>query len=314
MSWLLNKPPKFYFFLYLGSIFIFAIFYSLFKLQFYHSSLKYEPQFVEYSDQVAKAITKDIIKNYKEGIPLINIPEAANKERIDWNGRYFSNLSALHIAYVKCTDDGDITMCLAGELHDVETKTVHIFVSNLVITPPLIRQGQDDKETEVIQLINKFIPFGYEYNPSIDSIGYKFIRTVSTLIPYDLHLANYYRNGIWSVLLKVEKQDSWPPGFSPDDILILFHGNRFILNIEVAEQLSELVQTYRGSPNNTTDNFLRMLYLSAITITTVGYGDIVPVTNWTRGLVAIEAVWGIIIIGLFLNSLADKIRLQNHNQ
>jgi voltage-gated potassium channel Kch len=50
-----------------------------------------------------------------------------------------------------------------------------------------------------------------------------------------------------------------------------------------------------------------MLYFSAMTITTVGFGDIVPISDRTRLLTAAEAVSGIIVIGLFLNSLAQQI-------
>jgi hypothetical protein len=35
----------------------------------------------------------------------------------------------------------------------------------------------------------------------------------------------------------------------------------------------------------------------------VGYGDIVPLTACARSLVAIEAVAGVVLIGLFINSL-----------
>ena len=52
--------------------------------------------------------------------------------------------------------------------------------------------------------------------------------------------------------------------------------------------------------------FGRMLYLSAVTITTVGYGDIVPLTNVARSAVAAEAMLGIVAIGLFLNALAHE--------
>jgi hypothetical protein len=48
-------------------------------------------------------------------------------------------------------------------------------------------------------------------------------------------------------------------------------------------------------------SFLRMLYFSAATITTVGFGDIVPTTNTVRAVVALEAILGIILIGTFVN-------------
>ncbi len=60
----------------------------------------------------------------------------------------------------------------------------------------------------------------------------------------------------------------------------------------------------KGVGSEIEGNFWRMFYLSAVTITTVGYGDIVPVTTATRLLVSLEAILGIVLIGLFLNSLA----------
>ena len=56
------------------------------------------------------------------------------------------------------------------------------------------------------------------------------------------------------------------------------------------------------------DDFLTMLYFSAVTITTLGFGDIVPVTGMSRFTVGIEATWGIFVVGLFLNSLAYEFR------
>lgn len=66
---------------------------------------------------------------------------------------------------------------------------------------------------------------------------------------------------------------------------------------------------YLSSDNK--GNFNRMFYLSAITIATVGFGDIVPVSNRARLSVALEAILGIIMIGLFLNSLSNRINLKS---
>lgn len=52
--------------------------------------------------------------------------------------------------------------------------------------------------------------------------------------------------------------------------------------------------------------FTRLLYLSAVTATTVGYGDIVPLTDLARGAVSVEAMLGVVLIGLFLNALAHE--------
>lgn len=54
-------------------------------------------------------------------------------------------------------------------------------------------------------------------------------------------------------------------------------------------------------------SYWRMLYLSAVTITTLGYGDIVPITDRARILVGFEAVFGILLAGFFLNSISHKV-------
>lgn len=78
----------------------------------------------------------------------------------------------------------------------------------------------------------------------------------------------------------------------------------------LSDELNERVQGFwratRGLPTSVSGGFLRMLYFSAMTITTVGFGDIVPITTTARLLVASEAILGIVVIGLFLNSLVQS--------
>ena len=52
--------------------------------------------------------------------------------------------------------------------------------------------------------------------------------------------------------------------------------------------------------------WVRMFYLSAVTITTLGFGDIVPVSDCARFMVATEVVIGVVLIGIFLNALWKK--------
>jgi len=73
-------------------------------------------------------------------------------------------------------------------------------------------------------------------------------------------------------------------------------------------QLLAWEEAWRGFPARSADQYWGFLYLSAVTIATVGFGDIVPVTTRARLWIAAEAVLGIIVVGLFLNSLSFRSR------
>jgi len=64
------------------------------------------------------------------------------------------------------------------------------------------------------------------------------------------------------------------------------------------------LELYAGLGRNVTNNIWRMMYLSSVIITTLGLGDIVPLTGTARVLVAVEAISGIVLAGLFLNALS----------
>jgi len=70
--------------------------------------------------------------------------------------------------------------------------------------------------------------------------------------------------------------------------------------------LLTLADTASGRPWPEQNSFLRMLYFSAVTISTLGYGDIVPVTSRARLLVTLEVILGPLLFGLFLNSLVKE--------
>ncbi len=49
-----------------------------------------------------------------------------------------------------------------------------------------------------------------------------------------------------------------------------------------------------------------MLYFSAVTMSTLGYGDIVPITDRARAVVTLQVILGPLLFGLFLNSLVRE--------
>lgn len=53
------------------------------------------------------------------------------------------------------------------------------------------------------------------------------------------------------------------------------------------------------------DSLPTMIYFSAVTTTTLGFGDIVPITTVARMTVAVQTIMGLVLVGLFLNAIAQ---------
>lgn len=71
-------------------------------------------------------------------------------------------------------------------------------------------------------------------------------------------------------------------------------------------ELNKLIDMYYIHNGRPGSSYLRMLYFSSTTITTLGYGDIVPTSTASRMLTGLQSVLGIVLIGLYLNSIVKK--------
>jgi Ion channel len=81
-----------------------------------------------------------------------------------------------------------------------------------------------------------------------------------------------------------------------------------LLTLPTFNRLTRFYKAAEGDPWYASDRWWRMTYLSEVTVTTLGFGDITPVTGAARAAVALEAMLGIVLIGLFLNSVAQRSR------
>jgi len=79
------------------------------------------------------------------------------------------------------------------------------------------------------------------------------------------------------------------------------------LSTSVRNRIDAFALGIKGRPKYLPHGFIRMFYLSSITITTLGYGDIVPLTSRARLLIALESLLGIMAIGLFLNHVGKRL-------
>ena len=71
------------------------------------------------------------------------------------------------------------------------------------------------------------------------------------------------------------------------------------------------ILTYLPGPkldySKTDGGFISNTYYSVVTITTLGYGDIVPKNSVAQVLATIEVILGVVFIGLFLNALSQQL-------
>lgn len=90
--------------------------------------------------------------------------------------------------------------------------------------------------------------------------------------------------------------------------------NGIIIEEKLYKNINEYIINNDGNPSINRKsfiyyikhNFTRMFYLSMVTITTLGFGDIVPLTNVTRILIGLESTIGVVILGYFVNIITKE--------
>jgi hypothetical protein len=78
------------------------------------------------------------------------------------------------------------------------------------------------------------------------------------------------------------------------------------LDHDLEWQLQSYAHAMRGIPYGAGSRFERMLYFSASTMSTLGHGDILPITPLARRLASLQAIVGLALAGLFLNAVARE--------
>ncbi len=93
----------------------------------------------------------------------------------------------------------------------------------------------------------------------------------------------------------------------------MFNSYTIEVDQKIENEIYRFYNASQGFPFDIPDTFLRMLYFSAITITSVGFGDITPLTTYSRLLVGVEAILGNLIFGIFLWSLTERLASNRKN-
>ncbi len=130
-------------------------------------------------------------------------------------------------------------------------------------------------------------------------------------------------SGVVLMFAANEKKDwrLFPVGFpvQRDDVELLKADlPRSLYVITLAEEDYRRIHSFLmanvGFPHEIPGRFSRMLYLSITTITTLGYGDIVPLTDRARFFTGIEATAGVILLGLLTSSMVTNREMRREER
>lgn len=265
--------PWFYAILYFSLIPTFAFLYSMEYQGFYHSTVKYEAPLIKYKRNIADELRESIITTYK------------NQNNVDY---IVHNTTSFNI------NDISISNLQVEETNLRVDQNVKISFSLSFRYFTLLIDGRPDlimKPDESLQ-----IAFKYHLGSIKSSAVFGVRRTkLEIKLPHNYQFLPKVEDFIYPIW---EAKDFDFDYFSSCHISEKMHRNL-------------IAYTYAINGMPIKDNFVRMLYLSAVTITTLGYGDIVPLSTKARFLVAFESVLGLVFIGLFLGFL-NKSKKSTH--
>jgi hypothetical protein len=286
-TWLVTRQPSIYAAFYLILIPFFAILYSLQDKGFYHSTITHERSFSQARAGVLAALEDGISRQF-----------------VGYHGTSVLLREENQLDIRNCKTYG---LDIVDEMESPPVRIVRVS-STLSCSTQYIGKAESEARKRAIWAFTdsrqapmdpRVLEFAGVQHDSSFAISFVYPPGTKSQI---------------GSLLKVKVGLSVHPTFP--GILDIFpkgqgdkDSEKFV-SVEFSNDLYRKLDSYflssQGLPEHGIDNLGRMFYLSAVTVTTVGYGDIVPLTSLTRWLVALEAILGVVTVGLFLNALARR--------
>jgi hypothetical protein len=261
-------PSLAYAIVYLLCIPAFALVYDNLPNHFYHSTIKYEQILNKDEEEILDEIRKTVIATF------VQVHGHDDQDFDKWTIR----IESLEVWSLK-----------------VEGNQVRFSFS----VPLALQEDKFNDHPFPAELFNAEADFPLIYTPiarSEDQTYYgtfEKLLTVRALTGSSASMDEALRSGVIKTVFPFESD--W----------ITSRGQPIIsLHQALLDHLFDYSKGLNGFPSSLSGNYWRMLYLSAVTITTLGYGDIVPITNKSRILISLESILGVVLIGLFLNALA----------
>jgi ion channel len=241
---------------------------------FYQSTIKIENSYTKHADNIANSFCDAIM------------PNTSDKQTVS---SYTFTREDLQCSKLRIENDDVLRFTMKVTLHKQQEKNEEI-----VSIPFIVTLDPFDIKIEYPEFLT-FVPLS-EWESATEKCALGFLHPIKV---DTLSLPLMSPTDPNSPVTNSLKERLFTKRIPPSTLL---------LNNCFEHELATFLKESNGFTSNASDNCLRMLYLSAVTITTIGYGDIVPVAPEARLLVTIEAIVGAFLIGLFLNSLSPNRR------
>ncbi len=261
------RRPAFYAFAYLALIPIFSVLYLLNSDEFFHSTIRFEEGTVGEVDSVRDRLTQAIANEYTD---------ARGSSTIRSESR-FGELA-------KSTWKADVTDATVADLQVSDSSDLDQARVTFDVLIPATTTSQGVNGATVQHLgVSMPLRSPYAEHSGAGSFYFKPIAAEGPGPEFPFRAADVF-----------PRRHPAATGGEPRPVLAVPG--------DVQTDLDDLWRSNQGLAAGIGGQLGRFLYLSAVTITTLGYGDIVPVGPTARALVAIEAVLGIVVIGVFLGT------------
>ena len=273
----IRKNPGIYsFMMYLIVLLIFSGIYYSMPGSFYHSTIQYEPHISDLKDtvctKVQDAIRLNIARKNGTNEPIIG----------DWR------ITTVLVSNISLKEE-----YLQAKVYLFCMKIKPIAFARIEIMYDLSISKKPGSNTPIFQPI-----------PKADGTkGVKELEEKDIFYVRKAKIDNLYYNVDRVYDLPFEMSDVHPCISYPGMSEYCFEAPK-----DLEDTFPKLIKALQGLPEDEPGRFLRMAYLSVVTLTTLGYGDIVPLTPMARFWVSLETFLGPVLLGIFLIALTSNTR------
>jgi len=289
LSKLLKSPPWVWGSLYLLAIPIFAGIFLLNSSGFYHSTISKEGLTDKYNSSLSNMLSNEFEKISEQSL------KSKNDYLVD---NYFSlrNLEITHNSLI-----GELSFDVSVAIEGLSFKNEQV-----------IELSKENKSGKDVLIKFRSIYIGYDFMKGMHTNNVSTMGQEIEVYAKEFTLFDGIKVGHGLKKINLDSQEKVKLlRYIFGDQLISKKSDIVIHLLPNLERIISLLKSYeqvsKNLPQNSLEGFATMLYFSTVTITTLGYGDILPISTKARMLVAAESILGVVLIGLFFFSLSNRI-------